>query len=122
MKESKNFIVKDSGKRSEYESGMVRDIQEDKEMFDLLLPENIPYEEQMLTRIAMHLTKGAKKYSERNWEKASGEKEMKDFKKSAWRHFIKWYLGMEDEDHAAGTFFNIMGYETTKYKRESKVD
>lgn len=110
------FIIKDSGNRTEYSSGMVRDKSEDKEKFDLLFPEGIPYEEQMLTRFAIHLTKGAKKYSDRNWEKANSESEMLDFKRSAWRHFIKWYLGMLDEDHASGVFFNIMGYETTKHK------
>jgi len=110
------FIIKDSGNRTEYSSGMVRDKSEDKEKFDLLFPEGIPYEEQMLTRFAIHLTKGAKKYSDRNWEKASGQQELLDFKRSAWRHFVKWYLGMIDEDHASGVFFNIMGYETTKYK------
>ena len=115
-----DFKVKDSGNRTEYSSGMVRDIQEDKECFDLLLPEGIPYEDQMLTRFAAHLTKGAKKYSDRNWEKASGETEMRDFKRSAWRHFMKWYLGMVDEDHASGVWFNIMGYETIKYKLENR--
>jgi hypothetical protein len=115
-----DFIIKDSGKRSEYESGMVRDIQEDKEMLDLLFPEGIPYEEQMIIRIATHLTKGAKKYTERNWEKASGAQEMIDFKRSAWRHFIKWYMGMEDEDHASGVYFNIMGFEAVKYKLKNK--
>jgi len=110
------FIIKDSGNRTEYSSGMVRDKSEDKEKFDLLFPEGIPYEEQMLTRFAIHLTKGANKYSDRNWEKANSESEMLDFKRSAWRHFIKWYLGMLDEDHASGVFFNIMGYETTKHK------
>lgn len=111
-----DFIVKDSGSRTEYGSGMVRDLNDDKEKFDLLFPIGIPYEEQMITRFASHLTKGAKKYNDRNWEKANGEAEMRDFKRSAWRHFIKWYLGMVDEDHASGVFFNITAYETTKYK------
>jgi hypothetical protein len=116
-----DFVVKDSGNRTEYQSGMVRDLNDDKEKFDLLFPEGVPYEEQMITRFAVHLTKGAKKYNDRNWEKANGENELRDFKRSAWRHFIKWFLGMRDEDHAAGVFFNITAYETTKFKIDNTV-
>ena len=110
------YEIKDSGNRTEYGSGMVRDLNENKERFDLLFPEGVPYEEQMITRFAAHLTKGAKKYSDRNWEKANSEQELTDFKRSAWRHFVKWFLGMDDEDHASGVFFNITAYESTKYK------
>lgn len=118
----KKFEIKDSGDRTAYDSGMVRDLNTNKERFDLLFPIGVPYDEQMITRFAKHLTTGANKYAERNWEKANGEKEMQDFKRSAWRHFVKWNLGMEDEDHAAGVWFNIMGYETTKYKLNNGED
>jgi hypothetical protein len=106
----------------EFDSGMQRNSAEGKIDFTLILPEGIPYEEQMLYRFADHLTKGAKVYSERNWEKASGVKEMTRFKKSALRHFMQWYFGFSDEDHASAVWFNIMGYETTKYKVENAVD
>jgi len=115
-----NFKTKDSGKRSEYQSGMVRDLNEGKARFDLLHPEGVPYNEQILTRFADLMSRGAVKYGERNWEKALGEVEMKRFKESALRHCEQWFSGETDEDHAVAVFFNIMGYETTKYKLDNK--
>ena len=117
--EIREYITKDSGKREEYASGMVRDVNGDKPRFDLILPEGIPYEEQFLTRIAMLLTRGAVKYGERNWEKASGEEEMNRFRGSALRHLMQWMCGETDEDHAAAVVFNILSYETTKWKRDN---
>jgi hypothetical protein len=110
------FKTKDSGKRAEFNSGMVRDTSEGKARFDLLLPEGIPYNEQILTRCAELMARGAFKYSERNWEKANSEDELKRMKESALRHCVQWACGETDEDHAAAVYFNIMAYETTKYK------
>jgi hypothetical protein len=42
---------------------MVRDTETDKPRFDLLLPERLPHEEQMLTRWAYLMARGADKYS-----------------------------------------------------------
>lgn len=108
------YVTKDSGKREEYSSGMVRDVNGDKPRFDLILPEGISFEDQFLTRIAGLLTRGAVKYGERNWEKASGEEEMNRFKGSALRHLMQWMCGEEDEDHAAAVVFNLLAYETVK--------
>lgn len=108
------YVTKDSGKREEYASGMVRDVNGDKPRYDLILPEGIPYEDQFLTRIAGLLTRGAVKYGERNWEKASGEEEMKRFRASAFRHLMQWMCGEEDEDHAAAVVFNLLAYETVR--------
>lgn len=113
-----DFSTKDSGKREQYESGMQRDTNENKARFDLLIPDNIPYEKQFLTRCANLMMRGAVKYNDRNWEKASGEEELKRFKESAFRHFIQWISGEVDEDHSAAVVFNMMCYETTKYKME----
>lgn len=110
------FETKDSGKREEYSTGMRRDVQEDKPRFDLLVPECIPYEETLLYRWAMLMTRGAKKYGERNWEKAATTIEQVRFKASAARHFFAWLSGKEDEDHGTAVAFNIQGYETVKYK------
>lgn len=103
-----NFSVKDSGKREQFASGMVRDTQDDKTDFSLV------YDGPMLKRWAEHLTKGAQKYSARNWMLAAGTAEMLRFKASAARHFFQWMLGMEDEDHGAAVFFNINGHEYVK--------
>lgn len=113
------FVVKDSGKREEFESGMVRDTADDKT--DFSLPLNGP----MFERWAAHLTKGAQKYPDTkpgspNWMLASGDAELVRFKKSAVRHFLQWYRGQTDEDHASAVFFNINGAEYVKGKLDQK--
>ena len=102
------FTIKDSGKREEYTSGMVRDTADNKVDYTLIL------DGPMFDRWAVHLTKGAKKYAKRNWMKAAGEPEYLRFKESALRHFLQWYRGDVDEDHAAAVYFNINGAEYVK--------
>lgn len=102
------FLVKDSGKRAQFESGMVRDVTDNKTFVALV------YDGPMFWRWAVHLTKGAIKYAKRNWMKANGEEELERFKDSAARHFYQWYRGDVDEDHAAAVFFNINGAEYVK--------
>lgn len=113
---STKFVTKDSGKREEYDSGMVRDTEEGKARFDLILPRGIPYEEQMLTRFAEHMARGAAKYEDRNWERANSEVELARYKSSAFRHLMQWLCGQGDEDHAAAVMFNLLAHETLAYK------
>lgn len=113
------FVTKDSGARQQFDSGMQRDTQEGKARFDLLFPLNVPYDAQFLTRVAELLARGAEKYDSRNWEQAEGDEEMERFKASAFRHLMQWVAGDEDEDHAAAVVFNLLGYETTKWKQEN---
>jgi hypothetical protein len=105
------FEVKDSGKREEFASGMVRDTEEGKIKYHLIASGP------MLKRWAKHLTSGAKKYSDDNWMKASGEEEYQRFRKSAFRHFMQWFQGDTDEDHAAAVYFNLNGAEFVREKR-----
>ena len=105
-----SFTIKDSGKRAEFKSGMVRDTTEGK--MDFLLIRDGP----MFLRWAVHLTNGAIKYAKRNWMKASGPEELDRFRESAARHFEQWLRGDRDEDHAAATFFNINAAEYTRDK------
>jgi hypothetical protein len=111
--EKVEFITKDSGDRTQYSSGMVRDRNDDKTRYDLLIPKDGVA---MLDRWAELLTRGAEKYAARNWEKANSRGEMDEFLQSAWRHFRKWVRGDQDEDHAASVFFNIQGYEYVRGK------
>lgn len=104
---NKDFEVKDSGVREEYESGMRRDTQEGKPDYTLI---HIPF----LTRLAIHLVKGAKKYGENNWKLANSPAELKRFKKSAIRHMIQWLSEEDDEDHMAAVCFNLMAAEYVK--------
>jgi hypothetical protein len=107
---SERYTIKDSGKREEFTSGMVRDTADDKTDYTLIL------DGPMFDRWAVHLTKGAKKYAKRNWMKASGDAEYQRFKESALRHFLQWYRGDVDEDHASAVYFNINGAEYVKEK------
>lgn len=102
------FVVKDSGQRIEYDSGMKRDVQDGKTMFGLV------YSGPMLRRWAQHLTLGAEKYGEENWTLAASEEELRRFRHSAARHFYQWFVGELDEDHAAAVYFNINAAEYTK--------
>ena len=111
---NKEFQVKDSGKREQYDSGMVRDITEGKIDYTLI------YDGPMYKRWAEHLTKGAVKYAKRNWMKANGQAELDRFKESAARHFYQWITGDNDEDHGAAVFFNINCYEFLKDKLKNK--
>lgn len=106
------YKTKDSGKRVKFDSGFNRDVNEGKPRYDL-----IPHE--LLTRLAELYARGAEKYGDCNWQLAETEPEIKRFKESAWRHFVQWQKGEEDEDHGIATVWNIMAYEwLTKYKNE----
>ena len=98
-----DYKIKDSNKRKVFKTGMQRD-SENKILYDLL-PLFIR------NRVAEHLTKGAEKYSKRNWEKACTEEELERFIASAERHFNEWLAGYEDEDHVAALIFNLCGAE-----------
>ena len=108
------YTVLDSGKRQQFDSGMVRDVTDDKIDYSLAL------DGPMFKRVADHLTKGAKKYAKRNWMKADGQAEADRFRESALRHFLQWYNGELDEDHAAAVYFNINGYEYVRGKIEDR--
>lgn len=98
------FAVKDSGSRTQFDSGMVRDVTAGKTDYALV------FDGPMLERWAVHLTKGAEKYDKSNWLKGNGPAELARFRESAARHFFQWMRGDTDEDHAAAVFFNINGY------------
>jgi hypothetical protein len=124
---AKPFQIKDSGKRAEFASGMVRDLNEGKQRPDLVR------DGPMLQRWITLMTNGAKKYAARNWMKAEGDAEFQRFLESADRHFNIWFtwrmygVNIEDinnptdtplaEDHAAAVIFNINGAEYLKDKQ-----
>src|SRR5690606_3583618 len=95
---------------------MVRDTDKGKARFDLLIAEGVPYKHQFLTRCAELMMRGAEKYNDRNWEKANSPEEVTRMKSSAFRHFMQWFCGETDEDHAAAAIFNILAAETTEWK------
>jgi hypothetical protein len=103
------FTTKDSGKRQEYESGMRRDVQEGKPRYDLI-------DRAYLKRWAELMERGASKYGEDNWRLANSQKEVDRFKASAFRHFISWMNGEQDEDHSVAIAFNVAAAEYVKEK------
>jgi dATP/dGTP diphosphohydrolase len=110
------FEIKDSGERQEFAGGMVRDTTTGKIGWHRVA------DGPMLQRWAEHLTKGATKYPDiapgsPNWTLASGDAELARFRESAFRHFMSWYFGETDEDHAAATYFNLNGAEAVKAKQ-----
>lgn len=102
--------------RVQFEGGGMRDSQSGKPRFDLLLPEGIPFDRQYLTRVARLLARGAEHYEDRNWEKFNDQEALNRAKSSAFRHFMQWITGEDDEDHAASIFFNVMAVEYIKEK------
>lgn len=104
-----DFTTKDSGERVSFSTGMSRDISDNKARYDLVyLP--------MLKRWAELMGRGQAKYGPRNWMKAETQPELDRFKESAFRHFMQWFNGDIDEDHASAVMFNISGAEYVREK------
>lgn len=111
----RGYETKDSGSRIHTESGMQREPKNGQPRFDLLIPLKVPYHEQLLTRAAALVERGAQKYDSRDWEQASTPAEAEEFRASAFRHFMQWMCGENDEDHAAAIVFNVLAAESTAY-------
>lgn len=115
------FIVKDSGERKIFASGMVRDTTDGKIEFWRA------FVGPMLARFCDHVTKGAVKYPDvalgiPNWTRAQGPEELQRARDSAARHFYQWMRGDTDEDHAAAVWFNLDVAEYVKGRMASPPD
>lgn len=104
--------IKDSGDRTQFASGAVRDMHEGKGRCDLL-PMCV------LLRLARHYEAGAIKYSDRNWEKGIPAHSFAD---SALRHIFKYMDGQRDEDHLIAAIWNLCGLAWTEEKRPECMD
>ncbi len=96
--ESCSYEVKDGGLRESYVTGAIREDRSNKGRYDLISPI-------ALRHLALISELGAKKYSERNWEKGMPMSRILD---SAFRHLNQYMEGNRDEDHLAHAFWNIM--------------
>jgi hypothetical protein len=105
-------VIKDSGNRTAFSTGAVRDIHDGKGRFDLL-PMCV------LLRLAKHYEGGAKKYAERNWEQGIPAHSFAD---SAMRHLVKYMDGQTDEDHLIAAIWNLCGLAWTEEKRPEMMD
>ena len=91
--------IKDSGERTAFASGAVRDMHEGKG--DMA---SVPWE--AILRLSQHYENGAKKYDRWNYRKGIP---LSSFIDSACRHLAKYQCGCDDEDHLAAAAFNVLG-------------
>ncbi len=91
-------MIKDSGTRTEFSTGAVRDAQEGKGRMDLLPVRAI-------IEVAKIMEGGAKKYDARNWEKGIP---LHRFFDSGLRHAMKHLRGDRDEAHLAMACWNFL--------------
>jgi hypothetical protein len=106
-------MIDDSGQRIYYgENAAMREPTDGKGRFDLITPFG-------LTRIAKWYELGSKKYTDRNWEKGMPFSRYTD---SAFRHLVKWMIGMKDEDHLAAIAWNIMAIMHHQELEQSHLD
>ena len=103
--------VKDSGDRTQFGTGAVRDLRAGKGRFDLM-----PCH--AMKRLARHYENGAVKYGDRNWEKGIPLSKYLD---SAIRHLYAFLGGSREEDHLAAVAWNVMGYIETEYWIEEGI-
>lgn len=92
------LTIKDSGDRTEFETGAVRDMHAGKGRMDLL-PTTAMIE------LSKHCEAGAVKYGERNVDKGIPQHSLVD---SGLRHLIKYLRGDNDENHLVAAAWNIM--------------
>lgn len=90
--------IKDSGERSEFSTGAVRDCHKGKGRMDLLPVSAI-------IEVAKIFEAGAEKYEGRNWEKGIPVHRYVD---SGLRHAMKWLRGDRDEPHLAQACWNFL--------------
>ena len=92
-------MIKDSGERTEFNTGAVRDMHKGKgDMLSLPMA--------ALLRLSLLYEEGAEKYGRFNYLKGIP---LSSFLDSAERHLAKYITGWDDEDHLAAVAFNILG-------------
>lgn len=105
-------MIKDSGERTKFETGAVRDMHEGKG--DMA---SLPFA--ALLRLSKHYEAGAKKYGRWNYTKGIL---VSSFMDSALRHIVKYMDGQDDEDHLAAAAFNILGAMEMEEKHPELID
>jgi hypothetical protein len=91
-------VIKDSGDRTEFETGAKRDMHAGKGRMDLL-----PW--YGIMEVSKHCEEGALKYGEHNADKGIPLHSLLD---SAARHLAKYIVGMDDEDHLRAACWNLL--------------
>lgn len=107
-----NPVIKDSGDRTVFSTGSVRDMHEGKG--DMA---SVPWE--AILRLSVHYENGAKKYERWNFRKGIP---VSSFIDSACRHLAKYQCGCDDEDHLAAAAFNVLGAMLMENTKPDMVD
>lgn len=89
--------INDGGERLVYDGMAMREPTTGKGAYHLMSPF-------LADRLAKWFELGAAKYAARNWEKGVPFSRLAD---SAERHFNKWKMGLEDEDHLIAAIWNL---------------
>lgn len=105
-------MIKDSGERTEFSTGAVRDMHAGKGRFDLL-----PWA--AIGEIAKHCENGAEKYGEHNVDLGVPTHSLFD---SALRHTAKYLDGWVDEPHLVAAAWNLLWAIEMELKRPECVD
>lgn len=91
-------MIKDSGERTQFDTGAVRDMHEGKGRMDLL-PWNA------IMEVSKHAENGAKKYGEHNVDRGIPVHSLID---SGLRHTAKFITGQTDEPHLTAAVWNLL--------------
>ena len=105
-------MILDSGERTEFATGSVRDMHEGKG--DMV---SLPWE--AILRLSRHYEDGAKEYGRWNYQKGIP---VSSFIDSACRHLAKYQCGLDDEDHLAAAAFNVLGAMLMETTRPELID
>ena len=109
---STSTTILDSGERTEFSSGAVRDMHTGKGRFDLM-----PWA--ALMEVSKHCEAGAVKYGEHNVDKGIPTHSLCD---SAARHLAKYLDGWTDEPHLIAAAWNLLWAIQMEVKHPEVVD
>ena len=104
--------IKDSGERTTFSTGAVRDMHEGKGRMDLL-------PRAAIIEVSKHCENGAKKYGEHNVDRGIPTHSLLD---SAMRHAAKYLDGQDDEDHLLAAAWNLLWAIEMRCKKPECVD
>ena len=104
--------IKDSGERTVFPTGSVRDMHEGKGRMDLL-----PWA--AIMEVSKHCESGAKKYGEHNVDRGIPTSSLCD---SGMRHLAKYLDGWTDEPHLVASAWNLLWAIEMEIKHPECVD
>jgi len=105
-------MIKDSGNRTEFTTGAVRDIQTGK-------GDMVSMPAAALMRLSKHYEAGAAKYGRFNYQKGIP---ISSFINSGVRHLLCYLDGQSDEDHLSAAAFNILGAMQMEERNQEMQD